>query len=221
MPSIYIDESGQFAKDGGNKYFVVASFTVADPKVSWKGFQSWQNLKYPKLVRRLPEVKFSEKLITNDLRLATLRTISQLKVQIRYVYLDKKNIPEKFRHKGSLRDGQLYAHIIAELLELYFPIKDMDLRVFCDERHLKGVTRKDFLDNLQAYLIPLMSPGSLVQVDMVHSHENTNVQIADWIAGALSRYLNNRPLGQKCFNVLHDNIMGSGKELFKDIWVRN
>jgi len=41
-----------------------------------------------------------------------------------------------------------------------------------------------------------------------------NIQIADWIAGALARYLEKGRLGEKCFKILKENIIGEGKELF-------
>ncbi len=219
MAYIFLDESGQFTKDKDNEYFVIASFIVGDPRASWKGFKSWQRSKFPKVMRTLPEVKFADAKISDEFRIKTLQTIVALGVRIRYVYLNKKNIPTEFRRKRSLKDGHLYAHIVAGLLEMYLPLPDLELRVFCDERHLKGVTRDEFRNNLQAHLIPLMSPGSLVQVDMAHSHENPNIQIADWIAGALAWYHNGHPLGQKCFNTLRNSILEPAKEIFKDTWV--
>lgn len=219
MAYIFLDESGQFSKDGDNEYFVIASFTVADPRRSYNGFRAWMRSKMPRVMRDQPEVKFAETRIDDKLRLRTLKAITALGVRIRYTYLHKRNIPDEFRYKGTLRDGHLYAHIVAETIESYLPTLDRELRIFCDERHLKGITRKEFKQNLEGHLLPLMPPGSLVQVDMAVSHENPNIQIADWIAGALSWYHNGRPLGQECYLALRNSLLGEGKELFKDQWL--
>ena len=206
---------------GDNEYFVIASFTVAYPRASWKGFLSWKRLNFPRVIRDQTEVKFSNSAIDDELRIRTLEAIVGFNVRIRYVYLNKKNIPDKFRYKLSLREGHLYAHIVAELLEMYLPITDGELRAYCDERHLKGLGRREFQNTLQAHLIPFLSPGGLVQVDMAASHDNPNIQIADWIAGALSRHHNGRHLGERSYNTLRNSILGEGKELFKDTWIRD
>jgi hypothetical protein len=219
MAYIFLDESGQFAKDGDNEYFVIASFTVADPRASYNGFRSWMRSKMPRVIRYQPEVKFADAKIGDALRIKTLEAIVSLGVRIRYSYIHKSNIPEEFRHKGALKDGHLYTHIVAETIKDYLPTNDRELRIYCDERHLKGISRREFKQNLEGHLLPLMPAGSLVQVDMVVSHDNPNVQIADWIAGALSWYHNGRPLGEACRLTLRNSLLGDGKELFKDQWV--
>ena len=50
---------------------------------------------------------------------------------------------------------------------------------------------------------------------MVDSTASVNVQIADWIAGALARYLEKGHLGEECFKILKGNIIGEGIELFR------
>jgi len=36
--------------------------------------------------------------------------------------------------------------------------------------------------------------------------------------GGLACYLNKRHLGEEIFNLLKNNIIGEGKEMFKDYW---
>ena len=216
MPSLFGDESGQFSKDGQNDFFAMALFTVSNPRVTWNGFRSWQRSKFPKVLRMLPEVKFSDPTISQNLRFRTLQEIADLNIRIRYAYLNKQSIPAEFRHKGRLRDGHLYSHVVGELVEMFLPIADNELRIFLDERHLKGITRQDFRQNLHSHLLPLLPPKTLIQVDMVRSCDNPNIQIADWIVGAIGWYLNGRPFGEECFQILKNNILGEGKELFED-----
>ena len=51
---------------------------------------------------------------------------------------------------------------------------------------------------------------------MIDSSTSPNIQIADWIVGALAHYKENRKKGKEYMNILKDNILGEGKELFKE-----
>jgi hypothetical protein len=66
--------------------------------------------------------------------------------------------------------------------------------------------------------LPQLPQGSLVQIEMIDSASNPNIQIADWISGALARYLEEKNLGNDCYQILKNNLLSEGKELFKDYW---
>lgn len=214
---IYLDESGQFTKHNHEEYFVVASFTVGDPHRTAKQFRSWIRTKFPRKMRTQSEVKWSATGIDPNLRLRTLRHIAKLDVRIRYAYLLRENIPDHYRKKDRIDSGLLYTNVIGESLELYLPADEDRFLVFCDRRHLKGMTSAEFRKILEARLRPQTSPRTLIQVSMVDSTEDANIQIADWIAGALARYLEKGPQGNEYFSVLKNNILGEGKELFPRI----
>ena len=60
MPYIFLDESGQFTKNNKEKYFIVGSFTVGNPRRTEKQFYSWQRNKFPKnfvISRKLNSLK--------------------------------------------------------------------------------------------------------------------------------------------------------------------
>lgn len=215
MPYIFIDESGNFIKDGNSKHFVVASFTVSDPERTEKKFKKWRKTKFPKKLRYLSEVKLSHQTISESLRKKTLKQISDLNVRIRAVHLKPERIPDEYRHKGGLRSGHLYTHLIGELIEKYLPSVEPELRVFCDQRSLKGIKREEFKEQLRLHFLPLMPPHSLILIEMVDSTTSANVQIADWIAGALAACLNGKVNGQAYYEILKDNII-SQTELFKE-----
>lgn len=217
MPYIFIDESGQFAKHKDDEYFVVASFTIGNPKRIRKEFKKWHREKFPRKMRYQQEIKFSDVKITDSLRLRTLKQISKLDVRINYVYLKRKNIPEEYWSKSKFKSGHLYTNIIGEVLEQYFPITDKEFRVFCDERHLKGIKRSQFKEMLKTRMAPQLSTDSLIQIEMVDSKNDYNIQIADWIAGALFSFLENKENGQDFYDILKGNII-NGRELFKDHW---
>lgn len=198
---------------------MVGSFTVGNIRRTEKQFRSWQRTKFPRKLRCQPEIKFSEINIDESLRLKTLTFIANLDVRVHFSYLLKKNIPNDYRAtKSKLRSGYLYTNIIGEILEMYLPISDKEFRVFCDKRHLKGIKQSEFKSILKARLLPQLPQGTVIQIEMVDSKSNTNVQIADWIAGALAWYLEKKHLGEECYRVLKNNLLGEGKELFKDYW---
>ncbi len=218
MAYIFLDESGQFTKNNHEKYFVVGSFTVGSPRRTEKQFRSWQSIKFPKKIRYQSEIKFSEVNINDNLRLRTLKFIANLDVRIHYAYLLRKNISDEYWKKEKLQSGLLYTNIIGETLELYLPTDDLEFRIFCDQRHLKGIKRSKFKEILKARLIPQLSHNSTFQIEMIDSTANANIQIADWISGAIARYLEEKNLGGEFYQILKNNIIGNGKELFKDYW---
>ncbi len=214
MAHIFIDESGQFVKHNHDEYFVVASFTVGDPHRTEKRFLSWQHNRFPRKQQNQSEIKFSEVNITHRLRLKTLQYISDLDVRIRFTYLRRQNIPNTFRKNETVSSGELYTQVIGETLEMYLPTTEQEFRVFCDRRQLKGITEGQFRTALKARMLPNLPANSIVQILMIDSTTNRNIQIADWIAGALARYLEKKPLGTEGYNILKNNIIGEGKELF-------
>ena len=56
--------------------------------------------------------------------------------------------------------------------------------------------------------------------EMVDSSTSPNIQIADWIVGALAHYKEGRENGEEYMNILKDNILGEGKELFKEAGIK-
>lgn len=111
MAYIFLDESGDFSKKGDNQYFVVASFMVDNPKKTYNDFRVWMRSKMPRVMRNLPEVKFSNKDVDEVIRRKTLKMISSFGVKINYSYLLKSNIPDEFKYKGDLLDGDLYSYL--------------------------------------------------------------------------------------------------------------
>lgn len=215
---IFLDESGQFHDNHCDEYFVIGSFTIGDTKRTAKRFRSWYRSKFPKQMRGQSEIKFSDSGITDKLRLKTIKFICSLDVRIRFSFINKSNIPDKYRTKNTLESGLLYTEIVGETIEMYLPTDDLLLHVFCDQRRLKGVSKKEFTEKVKTHLLLNLSKGGHVKIEMVDSHEYLNIQIADWIVGGIASYLNKKPLGDKIFSLLKNNILGEGKEMFKDYW---
>ncbi len=149
------------------------------------------------------------------MRLKTLKYIAKLDVRIKYGYLLRSNIPSLYRNKkNKINDGILYTNIVAEVLEQYVPTDEKEIHIFCDQRNLKGMTKQEFISAITAKLLPHCLPDTLIQIDMIDSTSNTNIQIADWISGAIARYLEKGKNGDEYFKILKNNFIGEGKEFF-------
>jgi len=217
---IFLDETGQLSKQKNGEYFIVTTFTTGDPRRTQKKFMSWRRSKFPKKLKKLSEVKFSDR-IDDKLRINTLKEISKLDVRIRYGYIKNENIPLDFYSKNGLRTGHLYTEIVSSILESYLPNSDKDFRVFCDNRNLKSLKKSEFKNIVLSKLLPNATPNSILQIEMLDSTTNANIQIADWICGALGRYYNKGKLGQEFFDIFKNNFLSDGIELFRDYWAKN
>ena len=209
-----MDESGQFSKHNREEYFVIGSFIVGNQNRTAKAFRAWTRTKFPRKMRNQSEVKWSASGIDDDLRLRTLKCIARLDVRIRYGFLLRKNIPSSYRKKGKIESGVLYTNVIGEILEKYIPTDDKEIHIFCDQRSLKGMTKREFESVICGRLLPLCAPDARIRVEMIDSMKNANIQIADWISGALARYLEKGHLGEDFYKILKNNFLDSGKEFF-------
>ncbi|MBU1291947.1 DUF3800 domain-containing protein [Patescibacteria group bacterium] len=215
---IFLDESGNFTGDK-EPYFIIGGFITNNPKRTTKAFRKWQHTKFPKKIRRKNEVKFSDTGLNEKLRLKTIEYFSKQDIRIFYTFLKKSNIPLEYRKKKGLESGLLYTEIIAQTLDLLLPTTDSEFRVFRDQRHLKRVSQTKFNKLLKPALLPNLPAKAILQIKAIDSSTDTNIQIADWICGALFRYYNEGKNGKEFFLLLKNNIIESGHcELFKDYW---
>ena len=213
---IFLDESGDFTKHNHEEYFVIGSFTVGNQRKTDKEFIKWFRTKFPRKMKTQNEIKWSATGISDELRLKTLKCISKMDVRIRYGYMLRNNIPSTYiNKKNKIHAGVLYTNIVAEILEQYLPTDEKEIHIFCDRKHLKGMTKQDFESAIIARLLPYCSSSTLIQVEMIDSVTNRNIQIADWIAGAIFRYYEKGPYGEEYFKILKNNFLGEGKEFFK------
>ena len=212
----FLDESGDFKKDK-EPYFIVGGFITNNPRRTAKAFRKWQHTKFPKKLRRKNEVKFTDSGLNGKLRLKTLNYLAKQDLRVFYVYLDKNNIPLEYRTKKGIEAGLLYTQIVSEALELVLPTIEKEFRVFLDKRPLKGISAEQFKELLKIKLLPHLPKGTLLQIETVDSKTHPNIQIADWICGALFRFYNKKTNSKEYFMALKNSIIG-GKELFPKYW---
>jgi len=213
---IFLDESGNFTKHNHEEYFVIGSFTVSDQRATAKSFKSWLHTRFPRKMRTQSEIKWSSSGIKDELRIRTIKYISDLNIRVRYGYFLRKNIPKNYRKENRIDSGILYANVIAEVLEQYLPTDEKEIHVLCDQRSLKDMTKKEFESFIIARLLPYCSPDVSIRVQMIDSVSNVNIQIADWISGAIARYLEKRENGEQYFKILKNNFLDKGKEFFAE-----
>lgn len=213
---VFLDESGNF-KGGEGEYFVVGGFVTGDPRRTAKAFRRWQYEKFPRKIRAKTEVKFTDTGLNDQLRLKTLAYFARQDIRILYSYLHTKNIPSEFRKGGSLETGHLYAEIVAQTLDVLFPVADNEFIVTLDHRQLKSMSQAEFRETTLLHLRLKFSPKAVVYVNTIDSATNANIQIADWICGALYRHYMQGINGDKFYEILLANIVRS-KEIFEDYW---
>lgn len=216
---IYLDETGNFIK-GSGKYFIVATFTVGDPQRIANAFRRWQHSKFSRRLRDQPEVKFNDAHLTDDLRKKTIKYLAKQDIRIFYTYLKITNVPQEYRKKGRVhKSGLLYAEIVRATLELYIPLTEPQFIVIRDKRTLKGMSPTEFHERLKISLLPNLPPKTLFHIQAVDSTSSPQVQIADWVCGALGRYYEGKENGVEFYNFLKNNIVKE-KELFSDYWTK-
>jgi hypothetical protein len=217
MPYIFLDESGNLTKTD-DKYFIVATFSVGDPKRITNAFRKWQHSKFPKKLSNQSEVKFNNSTLDDTLRRRTLQYLAQQDIRIFYTYLSISNIPDEYIRKGRVYEtGLLYLEIVGATLELYLPLTTTDFRVFRDQRTTKGMASSSFNTSLSARLLPKMPAKTLLQIEAVDSTTSAPIQVVDWVNGALARYHEGKPRGQEFYDILKPNIVQQ-KELFSKLW---
>lgn len=216
---VYLDESGNLTGKSG-KYFIVGSYTVGDPRRIGNSFRKWKTSKFPRKLKDQAEIKFNDPHIGDELRLKTIRYLAKQDIRIFYTYLKRKNIPEEYRKKGRINEpGLLYAEIVRATLELYLPATEPEFSVVRDQKTLERMSVQRFHETLKTSLLPKLPPKTLLNIQAVDSTTSPQVQVADWICGALARYHEDKPLGEKLYAALKRNIVEK-RELFSDYWAK-
>lgn len=213
---ILIDETGNLT-GGPNKYFIVGSYATNHPKQIHNAYRRFQKSKFPRVLKHLTEVKFTNRALTDKLRLNLLTELMRQDIRIFYTYFLTKNIPLKYRKKQRIvKPGLLYTQVVGDTLELYLPTAEREFRVLRDHRALGGMSKEEFKEIIETRLLPQLPKGAICSIQPLGS-ENSIIQVADWICGALARYYEKKRNGKKFYTVLKNSIV-KGEELFKEYW---
>ena len=181
MLYIFADESGNFS---GNRdhYFVLSAFVTSDPRATRKCFLRARQTRLPKKYRHYSEIKFSDRAIPERFKKHVLGRVAQEDVRIYAIFFDKRNLPLSLRRQP---EGLVYCHLVGQLLEMCPLAESREIYIFLDRRNLKGTTRDAFDATLKTRLILSFPRLRRLDIEHVDSTSNVNIQIADFIAGAI------------------------------------
>lgn len=214
MTYVYIDESGQSKATSSEKGLVVASFASKNQNLAANAFKKWRKRKFPHWSHNLGEIKFSNSGITPELHAKTLTYFASLDIEIRSAFFLSENVPAEFMDEDGPHDGILYVHAIEQLLRSYMPLDDLIFIVCCDKRHIKDMSEKQFTDYLRTVLAASASHNARVEVLTADSASNANLQVADWIVGALATHLNEKRNGDTYYKILEPKFGAAPIEIF-------
>jgi hypothetical protein len=178
---LYLDESGSLKGDDDH-YFVLLAVATTTPRVMRKCFVRARQTRLPEKYRHYTEIKFSDRVIPDQAKERILRELAELDIGLYALVVDKGGIPEVLRRQP---EGVLYHHLV-ELLTNLCPIGECQaLYVNLDRRHLPGLRREVFNAELSAYLFPRLRKGALLEIQHVDSTTDVNIQVADFLVGAV------------------------------------
>lgn len=201
MYYIYIDENGSLIKNDKKTYIVIGSFSTSDYMFTQKKIIAWFKNKLNK--KSTQEVKWSDRYISDTFRLKTLKYMLSLGIDITYSYQKNLNIPIKYFSTHGLETGYVYTDLIIQTIKKH-NIKDKTyIYVFCDKVSLKNITTKEFISTIEGFFSQQL--GKKIYIQMVNSNNNPNIQIADWIAGSLHRFLTKGRLWKEIGCILQIN----------------
>lgn len=209
MLYIFVDESGNFSGNH-DRFFVLSAFVTSKPRVTRKCFLRAKRTKLPEKYRHYAEVKFSDRAIPDQFKKHVLQRVAQEDVRIYVLWFDKQNLPVALRQQP---EGLVYCQLVGQLLEMC-PLAETEIvQVFLDRRNLKGTTRQVFDANLKARLLFVFPKLRRLSIEHVDSTASMNVQIADFVAGAI--FQKHERSNEQFYNIIEPQIVRE-KELFRE-----
>lgn len=180
---VFLDEAGNF-RGNKDRYFVLAAFVTGNPRATRKCFLKAKRTKLPRKYRHYTELKFSDRVIPARFKKHVLRQLAKEDIWIYALLFDKNNMPAELLGHS---EGLTYCRLVGQLLELCPLAEASAIHVFLDRRHLKGLSRHEFNANLKAHLAFRLGPQVRLEIQHVDSTTNVNIQLADFVCGAIFR----------------------------------
>lgn len=185
---IYIDESGQLSFNSKEHFFVVAGFSTYNQKEIQKKMKIWFQTKFPKKIRMQSEIKWTDR-IDDDLRIKTLMFMKKLDITIIFKFITKEILIKQYSTHRRFDPSKIYIDLLLEVLLNCNLNNNNFIYIRCDRRPMKNVTSQEFTEIIRKDLYEIVKLSTIIDVEMIDSTTSMGIQIADWIAGSIIRYL--------------------------------
>jgi len=193
MVYLYIDESGDlgFSK-GGSDYFVMACIKVNDEENNKNLGRIPRKIRQRKLCKKdhkCPELKFSNS--SPLIREQFLSSASKLDIEIYSIIIKKEFTQEKLRNNLPV----LYNYILKVLLEkpLVKLGRDSSLTIYLDKCMSKNQV-ENFENYVKTEFFSIFKDIPNIEIIHESSHNNSRIQVADFICGAFGYKYNSAKL---------------------------
>lgn len=164
-----IDESGDTGHD--SKYFTMAAIIVQHPDHTrnvWKMFPP-------------DDKEFKCYGASSEQILKVLSAVSECSLSIAYVFVDKHDYAGMFY---NMHGNKLYQAVLRQLLSSIMPLASkQDVNIIVDESRF---IKKDEL-NQMVKEIAEANCCNVKSCMKIASHQNKNIQVADFVVGAIQR----------------------------------
>ncbi len=205
---LYLDESGDlgwsfdkpFRRGGSSRYITIASALTSKDNVKHLGrlvkdVYTRKNHPPKQELKAIALNNEDRKFIAAKVRGLVERGL----VSIFAITADKRKVHRKFHHDGNI----LYNHLI--MLSLYEEIKQYDLvQMYPDARSIRMKYVNTLDDYIKLKLLGEEHYDTDVEYYPTESHDNKNVQFADYIANIIWRRYENRE--QEAYAILYPAI---------------
>jgi len=211
---VFIDESGDLGfKSKSTPYFIVACVLVdsnnihrIDKEIKRLHKKIHKGTKY-----RFNEFKYVEN--KPDIRIRLIELIPKLPIQIGSIYIkDKNKIKKELRDKAIILYNYITIHYpLYNILLHYNNVKRLYLILDSNKTKRQENDAKDYFNRKINYLAQHFGLTELdATIDYKHSHTETGLQLADYIAGILKdKYVYNK---DDYYNYIKEKIV------FEIIW---
>ena len=184
----FFDESGQMSFKTEESIFVVAGFYTDNPKEIQKKMKIWFQTKFPRNMKILSEIKWTAK-ISDELRISTLTCLKNLDISIIFKFITKEELIKRYFTFRKFDSTNVYTELLLEILHQHISSDTNTVYIFCDRRPLYNITSIDFIGMICRDLKKRVGTKIRIEMEMIDSTTSTGIQIADWIAGAIARYV--------------------------------
>lgn len=187
---IYLDESGDLGfGPRASKHFVLAAIIARDPSEVGRCIKRVRGQRLPKKYKQIPELKFHNS--SQTIKERVLDCMARTDTDVAYAVLRKDQVYDRLKNKQQI----LYNYIVGSLILKIITEYQMEgtPRIFVD-KSLYGLEKDHFDDYLtwKACMGNHFEDLKFERPEIIHvdSRSDRCIQVADFVAGAISHRYN-------------------------------